>query len=400
MRLRNIPALILARGGSKGIPGKNLRTFAGRPLLAWTILQARAADEVGKVYVSSDSDEILDVARDYGAVAITRPAEIATDTSTSEAGWLHLVDVIIREDGTEPELVVALQATSPLREPSDIDGAIRKLRAEKADSLFSDAVLDDLCAWSDASGELKGQTFDPSNRGRRQDRKPLYLENGSIYVLKPSLLRNTGNRLGGKIARFTMDYWKSFEIDTQENAELCEFYFRRHLLPYWESRERAEPAGRPELLVYDFDGVMTDNRVLVLEDGTEGVVASRADGWGVAQLKSAGFRQVILSTETNPVVASRARKLGIEIIQGCGDKASELAAFCGGAGLSLDRVLYVGNDVNDLEAMQLVGMPVAPSDAHASVKAVAKHVTSARGGEGVIKELSELLLAQHVVNKL
>lgn len=384
-------AIILARGGSKGIPHKNLIDFAGKPLLAWSILQARAAETVVAVYVSSDSQAILDAAVRYGAHAIKRPDEFATDTATSESALLHALDVIAAEREAEPECIVFLQATSPLREPSDIDGAVAAFRAQGADSLFSDAVLDDFCAWQEEDGVLKGKTFDPFNRGRRQDRKPLYLENGSIYVFKPSLLREKGNRLGGKIARYSMPYWKSYEIDSVENIELCEYFFRKHLLAGWQQGE-GMAAFQPDLIVYDFDGVMTDNRVLVLQDGSEAVLANRADGWGIGQLKKAGFTQIILSTETNPVVAARAKKLGLEVLQGSGDKRRDLAAYCDARKISLERVLYVGNDVNDLEAMQTVGFPVAPADAHAEVLALAKYVTRARGGEGVAKELSEALL--------
>ncbi len=391
-------AIILARGGSKGIPNKNIIDFAGKPLLAWSILQARAAHSVDAVYVSSDSQAILDVAAQYGARVIRRPDEFATDTATSESALVHALDVIAAERGADPEKIVFLQATSPLREPADIDGAVAAFVSQQADSLFSDAVLDDFCAWQEEDGVLKGKTFDPFNRGRRQDRKPLYLENGSIYVFRPSLLREKGNRLGGRIGRYSMPYWKSFEIDTPENIELCEYLFRKHLLSAWRNQENQIAAFKPALIVYDFDGVMTDNRVLVLQDGNEAVLANRADGWGIGQLRRAGLRQIILSTETNPVVAARAKKLDLDVLQGSGDKRRDLVAYCSAQGIALDRVLYVGNDVNDLEAMGLVGFPVAPSDAHPAVLAVAKYVTRARGGEGVIKELSEALLAATVVN--
>ena len=222
-------AIILARGGSKGIPNKNLIDFVGKPLLAWSILQARAATAIDAVFVSSDSSVILEVAALYGASPIRRPDELSTDTASSESALIHALDTIVKEQGADPGTVVFLQATSPLREPADIDGAVAAFRSQKADSLFSDAVLDDLCAWYEEAGVLKGKTFDPFNRGRRQDRKPLYLENGSIYVFMPALLRKTGNRLGGKIARYTMDYWKSFEIDTPENVDLCEYYFRKRV---------------------------------------------------------------------------------------------------------------------------------------------------------------------------
>jgi len=150
----------------------------------------------------------------------------------------------------------------------------------------------------------------------------------------------------------------------------------------------------PELLVYDFDGVMTDNRVLVFQDGTEAVFVNRADGWAVAQLRKTGFRQIILSTETNQVVSARAKKLQIEVLQGCKDKAQELVSFCQSNEIDLMKVLYIGNDVNDLDAMRLVGFPMAPADAHPKILKMAKHILRACGGEGVIKELSEWLLKE------
>lgn len=387
-----LPAFILARSGSKDIPNKNLLPFAGKPLLAWSVLQARESELAGKVYVSSDSLEILRVAEEYGAIPIQRPDELAGDTASSEAGWLHALNVVLAGTGEDPEGMVCLQATSPLREPADIDGAIQAFRSQGCDSLFTDALLDDLCVWVEEDGELKGKTFDPWNRGRRQARRPLYLENGSIYIFKPQLLRETGNRLGGKIARYTMPYWKSFEIDTLENVELCEFYFLKNLLPYWKAKLPNQPTFNPDLLVYDFDGVMTDNRVLILQDGNEAVFANRADGWGIAQMRNAGYSQIILTTETNPVASARAKKLQIEALQGSANKARDLVAYCQANGIDLQKVLYVGNDVNDLEAMRLVGFSVAPADAHPDVLKIAKHVTKASGGDGVIKELAEWLL--------
>ena len=386
-------AIILARGGSKGIPNKNLIDFAGKPLVAWSVLQARASNSVHQVFVSSDSPSILGVAAAHGASTICRPVELSADTSSSESGLVHALDDIAQRQGIVPGKVVFLQPTSPLREAADIDGAVAAFEEQRADSLFSDAILDDLCVWEEENGELKGKTFDPLRRGRRQDRKPLYLENGSIYVFTPQLLRSTGNRLGGHIGRYSMAYWKSFEIDSAEHIELCEYYFRKHLLAYWQSKGSTLSSFTPQLIIYDFDGVMTDNRVLTLQDGTEAVFANRSDGWGIDRLRRAQFRQVILSTEGNPVVSARAKKLNLEVLQGSADKRRDLSAYCDTHGIALEHVLYVGNDVNDLEAMRMVGFPVAPADAHPEILAIAKHVTKARGGAGVVREISEVLLA-------
>ena len=148
-----------------------------------------------------------------------------------------------------------------------------------------------------------------------------------------------------------------------------------------------------DLIVYDFDGVMTDNRVYVSQGGEEAVSCNRADGLGVGMIRAAGVPQLILSTEVNEVVAARARKLGLDVIQACEDKATALAGFCTTNGYDLARVLYVGNDVNDLAAMKLIGYPVSPADGHPSIQAIARIVVRAPGGAGVVRELADRLLA-------
>ncbi len=147
-----------------------------------------------------------------------------------------------------------------------------------------------------------------------------------------------------------------------------------------------------DLICYDFDGVMTDNRALVLEDGTEGVYVNRGDGLAVAAIRKIGIPQVIISTEENPVVTVRAAKLKVPVLQGISDKLTALEDFVKKNGHSLKRVAYIGNDINDLEAMQSVGFPIAPADAHPSILDLAVIVTSARGGEGVVREFLESVL--------
>jgi YrbI family 3-deoxy-D-manno-octulosonate 8-phosphate phosphatase len=147
-----------------------------------------------------------------------------------------------------------------------------------------------------------------------------------------------------------------------------------------------------DLMVYDFDGVMTDNRAIIFQDGTEAVVVNRADGLGVDRFRSLGIPQLILSTETNPVVKARAAKLHLEIIDSCKDKKLALKNYCAQNGYDLCKVMYVGNDLNDLDVMSIIGFPVAPADAHQEIIKIAKLITEAKGGEGVIKELSEFVV--------
>ena len=147
-----------------------------------------------------------------------------------------------------------------------------------------------------------------------------------------------------------------------------------------------------DLIVYDFDGVMTDNRVIIFQDGTEAVIVNRADGLGVNHFRSLDIPQLILSTETNPVVKARAAKLHLEVIASCKDKKIALENYCAQKGYDLNRVMYIGNDLNDLEVMRIVGFPIAPADAHPKIKKIAKLVTEAKGGEGIVKELSDYLI--------
>lgn len=148
------------------------------------------------------------------------------------------------------------------------------------------------------------------------------------------------------------------------------------------------------LVVTDFDGVMTDSRVLVFDDGREAVMCTRADGLGCDVLRQAGIDVVILSTERNPVVAARARKLGVDVIQGCDDKGVAMRDLLAARGLEPHEVAYVGNDVNDLPAFAEVALTVAPSDAHPRVRGQATVVTAARGGDGVLREVADLLGGQ------
>ncbi len=390
----NIVAIIPARGGSKGIPGKNIMDFCGKPLLAWSILQAKAAKTLRQVYVSSDDRQVLEVAVSFGASPIIRPAEFATDTATSEHVLHHAIGEIEESTKSVIDLVVFLQATSPLRTPEDIDGAVKILIDEQADSLFSMAVLDDFCVWTHKGNNLEGLTFDPFNRGRRQDREPLFLENGSIYIFKPEILKKHNNRLGGKIAMYEMEGWKSYEIDRKEDLDIFEYFFNKNLLERWTDNKAIHKinAHAINLVVYDFDGVMTDNHVMVSQDGSESVTVNRADGLGVDLIRTFGIPQMIISTETNPVVQARAKKLKLDVIDSCDDKKAALISYCTKHDYELKKVIYIGNDVNDIAAMKTVGYPIAPADAHPEVKAIAKITTRARGGEGVIRELADYLI--------
>ena len=381
-------ALIPARGGSKGIPRKNVRLVAGRPLLAHSIKAALGTPAITRLVVSTDDPEIGRVAREYGAEVVWRPPEISGDSASSESALLHALTQLRTLEGYMPDLVVFLQATSPLRHADDIQKAVTMLVQEKADSLFS-ACPQQGFVWRREGGTLGSFTYDYRARRIRQNAPEDLMENGSIYVFKPWVLEQIGQRLGGKIAVYPMEIYDSFQVDEPADLGLMEalFAFRR--------TQRALPDLRNiRLCAMDFDGVMTDNRVLTDQAGREAVWANRGDGWGIARLKEAGVHVMVISTEENPVVAARCKKLEIECVHGCADKLAALQAVARQHNFDASEIAYIGNDVNDLACLGWVGAAFAVADAVPSVRAVAHYVTRAPGGFGAVRELCDLIVEQ------
>jgi N-acylneuraminate cytidylyltransferase len=385
-------AVIPARGGSKGIPRKNLLQINGHPLIAWSIWSATGARQVSRVMVSTDDEQIAAVARQYGAEVVMRPAHLSHDSAPSEAALLHVLDHL-EALGNSPELLVFLQATSPIRQAMDIDGAIDRLRAEQVDACFSACAEHFTGRWRrDGNGSMMPVNFAPDARPMRQDYPVEYLENGSIYVLRPRVLREFNSRMGGRLAVYPMNAVKSLQLDELEDIVMIESAMRGLGLgaPLAAQLLRWQ---RIRLLVMDFDGVLTDNRVWVNGEGEESVACSRADSLGLSLLRRAGLEMLVLSTETHPVVAQRCRKLALPCHTGESDKVAFLQSFIASRGLDPAEVAFVGNDINDLECMRLVGLSVAPADASPEVLEHATLVTAQTGGQGAVRQVAEWFLA-------
>lgn len=216
-----VVAIILARGGSKGLPGKNIRPLLGIPLLAHSIRQARQARLINQVYVSTDSPEIAAVAREYGAQVIDRPTNLSGDKATSESGLVHAIEHLRDEQGGQPDLVCFLQCTSPIRAQGDIDHAVEQWHREGCDSLLSVSPSHRFL-WQRGPAGAESINYDWENRPRRQDMKPQFVENGSIYLFRPDDLLASSNRLSGRIGLFEMDELAAFEIDSLLDFQLVE----------------------------------------------------------------------------------------------------------------------------------------------------------------------------------
>ncbi len=224
----NVVAIILARGGSKGIPQKNIIDFCGKPLLAWSIEHC-VDGGINRVYVSSDNEEILNISKKYGAQTIKRPKNISGDKATSESAWLHALDCIHNKP-EKIDWVMAPQVTSPLRTANDIQSGIVKASTGKYDSLFSCSISEDLFFWEQQNGSFKSINYDWKDRKPRQDMPKQYIENGSFYLFRPEVLIKNNNRFGQKIGIVEMEFWKMFEIDSMEDLRMCSVLMQEFLI--------------------------------------------------------------------------------------------------------------------------------------------------------------------------
>jgi N-acylneuraminate cytidylyltransferase len=376
-------AIIPARGGSKGIPRKNVRLLAGTPLIAYTIQQALRSRFVNRLVVSTDDAEIAAVAQQYGAEVVWRPAEISGDTASSESALLHVLETLQAQEGYQPDILVFLQCTSPLTLAEDIDGTVQALLDQDADSALA-VIPFHYFLWRQTGEDAIGINHDKSVRPLRQQREPQYLETGAVYVMRAAGFLQKQHRFFGKTAMYVMPAERRLEIDDPVDFEVAVV-----LMHAQEQRNKA--ARLPEqiaALVLDFDGVFTNDKVYVSQDGHETVRCSRSDG----MLKQTGLPIWVLSTEVNPVVRARADKLGLPVRQGLKDKGQALTQLMQEQGYDPAQVVYVGNDVNDLPCLRLVGCPVAVADAHPMVLAQAALVLEHPGGDGAIREICDLIM--------
>jgi N-acylneuraminate cytidylyltransferase len=220
-------AIIPARGGSKGIPRKNLIPLLGTPMLAFTIRAAMGCARIAKTLVSTDDAEIANVARSEGALVVDRPPELARDEAPTEPAVLHAMDWWKEREGSDPDWVVLLQPTAPLRDSSDIDRAFTILARSGADCVLSVRERREF-HW-ELRGDLGFPKWDIANRPRRQDLAPDTIENGAIYITRSRLYRVEGNRLGGKIALSVMPGERSVDVDEAEDIPLVEAYLRQRI---------------------------------------------------------------------------------------------------------------------------------------------------------------------------
>jgi YrbI family 3-deoxy-D-manno-octulosonate 8-phosphate phosphatase len=406
VRQPEVLAVVQARGNSKSLPNKNLRPLHGHPLLAYSVASALRAVSVTRTVVSTDSEAIAEFASICGAEApFRRPASIAADDTPDLPLFEHALRWLWEHDRYRPDVVVQLRPTSPLRPRGLIDRAVELLESDQqADCVRSvthpkhtpykmwrpqnEGYMEPL---------LQSAFAEPYNMPRQKLPAVLW-QTGHVDVIRTRTILEQRSLTGRRVRPIMVDPLYCIDIDTAEDLDAAGRALASGTLDIDMPADRRKPTSALpvsiDLVVFDFDGVLTDNRVLVFPDGGEAVACDRGDGLAISRLRQAGIPTFVLSSEVNPVVASRCRKLALECLQGVDDKLSALRRFAETRRAALANTVYVGNDVNDLACLRAVGCAVVPADAHPSVLPHAHIVLSRAGGRGAVRELCDLILVQ------
>ena len=407
--MTEILALIPARGGSKGIPRKNIRSFAGFPLIAWSIAAAKQSQFVRRVIVSTDDEEIAAVAHAYGAeTPFLRPTEFAQDNTTDLPVFQHAIQWLEENEGYKPEIVIQLRPTSPIRPKDCVDSAV-KLLMNHADADCVRGVVpagqNPYKMWRFAGDnqpmkpvlEVEG-IAEPYN-APRQILPPVYWQTGHIDAIRVSTIKEKNSLTGEVIYPLVIDPRYTVDIDNLSDWERYEALANsglRMVLPDTTLLAKRPMPEKIDLVISDFDGVITDNRVWVDEAGTEFVAAYRSDSIGVQLLRAIGIEVMILSSEPNRVVEARARKMGVEVIHGVGihEKGRVMREILEQKNIKAENVIYIGNDLNDLPCFEMAGWSVAVADAYPELIRAADLVLSKPGGHGALREVCDLIRKQ------
>lgn len=384
-------AFIPVRGGSKSIPLKNIKPISGRPLVYWTVKAACGCKYIDKVFVATDSDKIKETVEGFKegseaelfkkAEVIGRSAESASDTASTEFAMLEFAGKM------EFDNIVLVQATSPLLVSSDLDRGFEAFGEENVDSVLS-VVRQKRFHWgNDENGFAHPTNYDVFHRPRRQEFDGYLVENGAFYISSKEDLLKSKNRVSGNIKAVEMNEDTFFEIDEPSDWVIIEALMKKNGI--------TAPKEIPEIKMFltDCDGCLTDGGMYYSEHGDEQKKFNTRDGMGFALLRNKGIVTGIVTSENVDLNRRRAQKLKLDVLEaGCKDKVAAVKTLCEKYNISLENVAYIGDDINDLDVIKMVGYGCCPADAMPQVRDAAKYVTKAKGGEGVIREVVEAII--------
>ncbi len=395
-------AFIPVRGGSKSIPLKNIKEIHGKPLVYWVVAAASDCAAIDKVFVATDSDRIKKVVEKFCAkeperfkrvTVIDRSEESATDNASTESAMIEFAKAH-RFDN-----IVLIQATSPLLTGADLDNGFNTFSSNGTDSVLS-VVPQKRFIWEiDDEGNASATNYDVYNRPRRQEFDEYYVENGAFYITSRKALLETKNRLSGNIRVSLMSEDTYFEIDEPDDWTVTDAIMTKR-----DNAAKATAASAPQqsknkktkykMFLTDCDGVLTDGGMYYSEKGDELKKFNTRDGVAFRLLRENGIITGVITGEDMALNKRRCEKLKIDVLApGCTQKAATISKLCATYKVDPDEVVFVGDDLADIDALELAGLGCCPADANEKVRSSCKIVTKAKGGEGVIREIVDMILS-------
>jgi len=378
----SVIAFIPARGGSKSIPEKNIKSFCGKPLIFWN-LQELQNSNTDKIVVATDSDKIKNVVNSFNFSKVSvydRSHENSQDISSTESVMLEYIKSVNLSDS---DTFMLVQATSPFTQTSHFNEGLELF--EKHDSVLS-CCESKRFSWRDG----KSLNYDIYNRPRRQDFEGTLIENGAFYISSVSDIKKTKNRISGDIATYKMPEFTYTEIDEPEDWIVAESLMKKFIL-----KDKTPDFSKIKIFLSDVDGVLTDAGMYYTENGDEFKKFCTYDGMGFQLLQKTGVKVGILTTEDKELNRRRAKKLGLDFdFHGAKDKLQIVKDLCEKENISLDEIAYIGDDVNCFELLSNAGVSACPMNAVSKIKSIPNIIQLQRnGGDGVVREFVELILS-------
>ena len=379
----SVIAFIPARGGSKSIPGKNIKNFCGKPLIYWNLFALEKSVFVDEVVVATDSEKIFKKVEEFNFSKVKlykRSADNAQDHSTSESIMLEYINYAKLASS---DTFMLVQATSPFTRTEDFNNGLKLMN--KYDTVFACAKIKRFI-WNK---EGKPLNYDHNNRPRRQDFEGTFMENGAFCISSVSDIVNHNNRISGNIGICEMAEYTFVEIDEVEDWIMAEQLFMKN-----HDSEYKSNFNKIKLFLSDVDGVLTDAGMYYTENGDEFKKFCTYDGMGFQLLQKTGVKVGILTSEDRELNRRRAKKLCLDFdFHGAKDKLQIVKDLCLKENITLDEVAYIGDDVNCFSLLSHVGIAACPNNAVHKIKTIPNIIQlNKNGGDGVVREFVELIL--------
>lgn len=380
---RKIVAFLPLRGGSKSIPDKNIKLMAGKPLAVWALESVQQSHLIDEVVVSTDSDKIRRIITPFAGKKtriIGRSIESASDIAPTEKALLEFAN------DSEFDDIVLFQATSPLLHADYISDAIVRFSNSKADSMVS-VTKQHIFLWENQDTDaVFPLNYDPCKRPRRQDSSGVLVENGAFYITKRDVLLKYGCRIGGKIIPYILPKECMFEVDDELDWNVVENILLQHQKRQFKNKSNIK------LIISDVDGVLTDGGMYYSASGELCKKFNTRDGMAVELARKNGIDVVFVTGELSEIVIQRGKKLNVETYVGIKDKLPCVNEIVLKKRIKSENVIYIGDDLNDIEVINHLVFSVCPLDAALKIKTAASMIANVKGGGGVLRWVVDFIL--------